>query len=148
MEHAKTMLPKHSLVSQIIYAESCWKFYREMVSPILTDGPGFVELIKRMNSDSKIAFLTARTGGEFAKYTERDFQKLNIPYEPKSVFYTNNVISKGEYIKRYIKIDEFDQVIFIDDLEENHITVKKFCPRIECYKFCYSRPSLPRISTM
>jgi hypothetical protein len=148
MEHAQNILPNESLINKLRYAESCWKFYRGLSSPILTDGPGFTGMISRMNMDSRIAFLTARTGGEFAKYTERDFQNIGIPYEAESVFYTNNQISKGEYIKKHIKTYNFDQVIFIDDLEENHRYVRIFCPNIECYKFNYSRPSLPSSSTV
>jgi hypothetical protein len=123
--------------------------FRKNTKPELTDANGFTDMVNRMSSTSKIVFLTARPGGKDAHYTKKDFESIGINYEDESVFYTNNVISKGEYIYRFIKTNQFDQVIFIDDLWENMMTVRLYCPKIDRYHFVYSTgPILPSNSTV
>ena len=137
---ANTELPTEPIETRQAYAESLWKSYHKNTKPVLTDITGFTDMLNRMPSASKIAFLTARSGGGNEHYTKTHFASVGIPYEPGSVFYTNNEISKGEYIYRFIKTDKYDQVIFIDDLWENIITVKLYCPDIDRYLFSYLRP--------
>lgn len=103
--------------------------------PSHTDSAGFNRLVERAKtSNSVIMFLTAR---HFMteKSTRMDFASIGINYDLFKVHYTNNEISKGDYICKHINYTKFKEVVFIDNDETYIESVQKACPRVVCYKF-------------
>lgn len=117
------------------YAIQLYNTYRQKVPPTPTDPQGFIDLMQRITliPGSEIIFLTARTDCD--NITRQDFATIGLRYDQFKVYFTANQISKGEYIQQKINAALFDHVIFIDDLMENIISVNRFCPTIECYRF-------------
>lgn len=115
------------------------KMYKFIFPPIMTDNEGFNNLLNNINSMScsKIIFLTARTNDPATnnKYTRKHFEANGLEYNNFDIHYTNNLISKGEYIKAHIDLTNYDEIIFIDDYEDYIKSVKDIFPGIICYKF-------------
>ena len=59
---------------------------------------GFIDMLGRLTPCSRLAFLTARAGGEYAEWTRHDFISLGFTYDPSGVFYIGNEMTKGKYI--------------------------------------------------
>jgi len=130
---AAAFFPKDSAKFQQAFGQNLWINYRQSVPPIWTDRNGFADMVRRLSDESRLAFLTARTGGIYEHWTQRDFASLGIPYESKDVFYTGNRMTKGEFIQNHIPLGEYERVVFIDDLPENILSVSTAFPAIECY---------------
>jgi hypothetical protein len=111
-----------------------------------TDYDGFVNMydkVKKLNG--KIIFLTARNlSGD--KTTKKHLKDIGIndlfgSDNEIEIHYTNNTISKGEYIKNNITTtigeNNFTQIIFIDDYESYIETVLRHYTNeeINCYLF-------------
>lgn len=105
--------------------------YRLINEPRHTDYIGFINMIKKID---KLEFLTARSQS-YDEITQRQFKKLNIDNYNFKIHYTNNQISKGEYIKQNINLDKWEEVIFIDDYPSYIETVYNLYPQIKCYNF-------------
>ncbi len=106
-----------------------------IAKPKLTDSDGFNEMIKKIaDLKSEIIFLTARNVTS-AEYTKKNFKDIGLTYSNYQVHYTDNSITKGEYIKKNINITKYNKVIFIDDYECYIKTVQDLLPQIICYKF-------------
>ena len=120
-------------------AVSWLQIYKCMHSPIMTDVIGFNNLKNNINllSNSKIIFLTARTNNVETnnKFTRNNFKSIGLEYDDYHIHYTDNKISKGEYIKEHIDLNGYDEIIFIDDYESYIKNVKDIFPNISCYKF-------------
>jgi hypothetical protein len=125
--------PKESENSQRRLGQILWLSYRESVPPIWTDQKGFMNMMGRLSPFSRLVFLTARTGGEHSDWTRHDFESLGLTYDPSGIFYTENKMTKGNFIKNYIPLEGFEKVIFIDDLQENIDSVSGNFPDIQCY---------------
>jgi hypothetical protein len=111
--------------------------YNQVIAkPIHTDFEGFTNMVSKIRqlSESKLIFLTARKESD-AKYTEKNFKDIGLNYNDFEVYYTNNIVSKGEYIKNNINLSEYEHVIFIDDYESYIKTVYDLFPQTICYKF-------------
>ena len=78
--------------------------------------------------------LTARSA-EGDQYTRKQLTKVGINCDNLKIHYTNNMITKGEYIKSNIDISKYDEVICIDDYELYIMSILKVCPQIKCYLF-------------
>jgi len=130
---AISLFPKESENFQRGFGQNIWLAYRETVPPIWTDEKGFINMLTKLSPCSRLAFLTARAGGELADWTRRDFEYLGLTYDPSGVFYTGNRVTKGMFIKNHIPLEGFEKVIFIDDLQENIDSVLDEFPRIQCY---------------
>lgn len=106
--------------------------------PSHTDIDGFNRLTRKLEETSgKLIFLTARNI-KSNETTKKDLSSIFInPYQ-YSIHYTNNVISKGEYINTYIDLDGVNDIIFIDDLDENLYSFHCFFPKSKYYKFIYA----------
>jgi acid phosphatase class B len=139
----------HKLTQEIVCLENdfnfnkeftyIYKLYKLINPPVQTDPIGFSKLINKIDQiQGQLVFLTARNKSSIEK-TRSDFEKSGLDYNYKPVYYTNNSISKGEYIKSNIKLDEYDQIIFIDDNFININTVINFIPQAYCYLFVYSK---------
>ena len=103
------------------------KIYIALREPSHTDYDGFVSLLQLM-------FLTARRKATEA-WTKKHFKSIGVNFEDFEIHYTDAVISKGEYIKRHINLDEWEHVIFIDDYELYIQSVAELHPQIVCYQF-------------
>jgi hypothetical protein len=104
-------------------------------SPKPTDPEGFKNFLNKIEKiNSKIIFLTSRS--ELSeKITRKHFNDISLNYDDYKICYTDNKISKGEYIKFNININQCNEVIFIDDLDFNLYSVSSLFPQIKCYKF-------------
>ncbi len=101
-----------------------------------TDPVGFMQMIETIKKyDGKFIFLTAR-GIESHSKTMNDliFAGLNHP-DQFEIHYTNNEISKGEYIKKTNLIDGYQHISFIDDYIAFISSVHNYFPDINCYLF-------------
>jgi hypothetical protein len=104
---AISFFPKESENFQRGFGQNIWLSYRESVPPIWTDQKGFINMMGRLSPCSRLAFLTARTGGELADWTRRDFKALGLTYDASGVFYTGNRVTKGRFIKNHIPLHLF-----------------------------------------
>jgi hypothetical protein len=105
--------------------------------PKHTDLNGFYNLTRKLEELSgNFIFLTARNN-KSDEVTKQDLLSIYInPYE-FPIHYTNNSITKGEYINKHIDLDGVSDIIFIDDLDENLISFNSFFPNSKYYKFIY-----------
>jgi hypothetical protein len=95
-----------------------------------TDKNGFKKLLEEIeNTNSTLCFLTARENTKKIKnFTKMDFDDFQIYFCGK--------IPKGEFILKNINHTFFNEIIFIDDLDQNIENVKNiFGSKIKCYKF-------------
>jgi hypothetical protein len=89
----------------------------------------------------KLMFLTARNIISHEK-TINDFKKSGLENpENFDIHYTNNQITKGEYIKQHNLIDGYKCISFIDDYPEYISSVLNIYPQINCYLFRYDNQS-------
>lgn len=100
-----------------------------------TDYIGFHRIRHLVEQNGKLIFLTARHPASIP-FTIDDFAKLGLNYDDFEVHYTGNLMSKGEYIIRYIDTTPYNRVIFVDDLIPNIYTVKRAVPSAFCFLFC------------
>ena len=110
--------------------------YKVIKPPSHTDMDGFSNLLNKLEKNNgKILFLTARTKSNAESWTKKNFNSIGLEYDKYEVHYTDNVITKGEYIKNNIQIDKYSEVIFIDDYDTYIKSVLDIFPEIICYKF-------------
>jgi len=100
-----------------------------------TDIDGFYRLEHRVNSlGGKLIFLTARHR-EASNYIVEDFEKIGLQSYKYDIHYTGNMISKGEYIKKFINVSGYSHLYFIDDLHENIRSVYYYFPNSNLFLF-------------
>jgi len=102
--------------------------------PVHVDEEGFTDFVERINATgSTLVFVTARSSDLFC-LTLHHLKQLGI--SPKTdVHYTNNT-PKGDYIANVIDFDDFDHIVFIDDMEHNVNSVERvFGDTVTCYLF-------------
>lgn len=99
-----------------------------------TDYHGFNRLVERVQSmGGVLEFLTARSvKGQI--FTQMHFHQIGVDYHKFKVHYTN-AGPKGNYIMKNIPMEEYNEVIFIDDNDGFIQSVKSHHPHIQCYKF-------------
>ncbi len=115
--------------------EQIFQMYKCINKPTQTDPTGFNELVNKLKlTQNNLIFLTARNESA-TKKTKSDLNGAGLDYDAQPVYYTNNLISKGEYIKSNIKLDDYQRVIFIDDYPSYIQSVIELNPQIECYLF-------------
>jgi len=103
--------------------------------PRHTDFSGFCRLLNRSKqTNSCVMFLTARHKLSEA-HTARDFGLIGLDYNHFKVHYTNNEITKGEYILKHIDMTRYDEVVFVDNDADFIKSVETVCPHIKCYQF-------------
>jgi Protein of unknown function (DUF2608) len=115
-----------------------WYCYIQYNKPSYTDKLGFENMLKRIEeNNSTLIFITARNP-VFEQITNEHFKHLNIDNLKYQIHYLAG-ISKGEYIKNKIKLESYNKVIFIDDLEKNIKSVNEiFNDQINTYQFVMS----------
>jgi len=105
-----------------------------------TDPDGFTSMLSNIQRlGGKLVFLTARNIVSHQK-TINDLKKAGL-HNPESfdIHYTNNEMSKGEYIKKTNLINGYEDVSFIDDYPSFIASVHHFFPSIHCYLFSYDQ---------
>ena len=112
-----------------------YRMLKSISKPICTDFIGFTNLEKIIKKlDGEIIFLTARNSSS-ETYTKKQFNDIGIDYNNYHVHYTNDKITKGNYIKNNIDLTEFENIVFIDDYDTNISSVNEYNNNILCYKF-------------
>lgn len=115
--------------------EGLINMYKYINSPKHTDFDGFMNMSEKIkNTNGELIFLTARNETS-TKLTIKQFNDIGLNYDNYKVHYTNNKISKGEYIKNNIDITQYNDVIFIDDYYSYIESVINEFNFIKCYKF-------------
>jgi hypothetical protein len=129
----------YSLSNNYDYADNktleCWKEFIINNKPKPTDYKGLINLFNNINTtNSELIFVTARSN-DLINITNIHFKDINITNLNYKIYHIGD-ISKGEFIKLNILINEFNNVIFIDDLITNLESVyDNFNNKIILYKF-------------
>ncbi len=112
--------------------------YKHMHKPEHTDYDGFSAMLQNIQShQGKLLFITARCKVSH-ETTKKHLMQAGVYCDDQDIHYTDNIISKGEYIQKNIDISQFDDVIFIDDYVSYIKSVVDIFPQITCYQFCGS----------
>lgn len=129
--------PTFSLPENYRLAQNQFSNYRSTVPPTPTDIEGFREMIQTLyfHPNSKCMFLTARSASH---HTPDDFEKIGIDYKAFDVHYTANQITKGQYVKKYMDLSPYQDVIFIDDNMEYIQSVLIQELGIRCFQFLHN----------
>ncbi len=103
-----------------------------------TDPEGFNHMLQTIEKlGGKFIFLTAR-GIEYHQKTVNDLKRAGLEHpETFDIHYTNNEMSKGEYIQKTNLTNGYEHVSFIDDYPSFIASVHRFFPNIHCYLFRY-----------
>lgn len=103
-----------------------------------TDPEGFKHMLQTIERlGGKFIFLTAR-GIKYHLKTMNDLKRAGLEHpELFDIHYTNNEISKGEYIQKTNLTNGYEHVSFIDDYPAFIESVIHFSPNIHCYLFRY-----------
>lgn len=115
------------------------QIYNQMFGYDHTDSNGFLAMCDKIkNSSGQLIFLTARDAkSEIA--TRKNFQSVGLNYDDFSIYYTNNLIPKGQFIQSNIQSNinssPYSNIIFIDDNETQLSSVNECFPQAQCYKF-------------
>ncbi len=102
-----------------------------------TDAAGFEALVQRVEL---VTFLTARSPSSRA-VTEDHLRAIDIPPHRHPLHFSDR-IPKGEFIKKWFDVAQYDRVIFVDDrmynLESVWATVEH--PQLNLYLFHHRKP--------
>lgn len=103
-----------------------------------SDEEGFNKMLQMIQDlGGKLIFLTAR-GVLSHETTINQLKKVGLKNpENYDIHYTNNEITKGEYIKKMNLIDGYEHISFIDDYPKFIESVYYNFPNINCYLFRY-----------
>lgn len=111
------------------------QIYKRINPPSHTDYDGFVSMSDKLSElNGKLSFITARDKAS-ESWTEKQLRQIGIDPLKYDIHYVGTQISKGEHIKLYIDLSDWDSVIFIDDYESYIKSVLDVYPEIKCYKF-------------
>lgn len=103
-----------------------------------TDPDGFNHMLQTVDRlGGKFIFLTAR-GIESHQKTVNDLKIAGLENpEYFDIHYTNNEMTKGEYLKKTNLTNGYQHISFIDDYPSFIASVHHFFPQIHCYLFRY-----------
>lgn len=103
-----------------------------------TDEVGFNNMLAKINQyKGKLVFLTARGILSHDK-TIKELKKAGLHNaETFEIHYTNNEITKGEYIQKMRLTNDYRHISFIDDYPSYILSVQTLFPNIHCYLFNY-----------
>jgi hypothetical protein len=119
---------------------ACWTEYIKTNNPIATDYNGLIYLFDKANIlNSNIIFVTARlptlidTTNQHLKFININPDKYNF-----NIYHIGDK-PKGEFLKSYIKNNNYDNIVFIDDLDYNLQSVYENLGEKVClYKFSFA----------
>lgn len=99
-----------------------WIYLIKTQAPVPVDTDGFINFMEKLvQTNSRIIFVTARTS-ELVDVTIKHLYHIGITNP--DVHYVGDM-PKGDYIKNAISFTDFDNIIFIDDLEQNINSVER-----------------------
>jgi len=103
--------------------------------PSYTDKNGFMNLLQRLQiTGSKLYFITSRHE-KSSDFTSNQFKLLNIDIDSYPILYCGEN-HKSNIVKKFINTDNYDNIIFIDDLRYNiHNMKKEFGDKVTCFLF-------------
>lgn len=104
--------------------------------PEYTDGNGFLNMVSQITqTKSKLIFITARSI-ELEPVTHSNFTFLGFDPSGYTIHHVGYK-SKGDFIKKKINYEPYDQIIFIDDRNTNIQDVIKEIQseKLVCYQF-------------
>jgi hypothetical protein len=131
----KTLHPHLGQSKLETLSEHFYSVYRTQTPAIPTDISGFKALLARLGA-GKLMFLTARSP---SYHTRDDLNNIGLQNYMFDIHFTANKITKGDYIKKYIDLSRYDDIIFIDDNPDYINSVLIHNPTIRCYLFDHSR---------
>lgn len=104
-----------------------------------TDKEGFSLMLEKVKElGGKLIFLTARSYLAHLK-TMNDLIKVGLENPLQfEIHYTNNEITKGDYIKNHNLLNGYDHHIFIDDYPQFLESALRIYPNMNCYLFKYN----------
>ena len=135
----KKFRPEYTNIS--MYNEVIYYLYQKALdigSVKNTDQEGFLYMLEQIrNLNGKLIFLTAR-GRRSHEQTIRDLANAGLENaESYEIHYTNNDISKGDYIKKHNLLDGYEHYSFIDDDPRFIDSVFINYPEMNLYLFKY-----------
>lgn len=102
-----------------------------------TDPNGFERMIRKIRETEgcDFLFLTARKPDTW-QHTEKHLREIGLMTEEYIVHFSDTV-PKGEYANRYINMNSYRRVVFIDDLRENLENMRMYSghANMELYRF-------------
>ena len=120
--------------------------YIQETPPVPTDAEGFNRLLLRVYMlNGELKFVTAR-GHLSQEFTRKHLKQIGVNYDDFEIHYTD-ATHKGEYIKKNISFDGFNDIYFIDDLDSFIDNVQTHLPQIQCYKFIAKPIPIPPAET-
>lgn len=99
-----------------------------------TDKEGFDELLSKLTSESGMCYLTARTSST-ESISRLQLEHLGINDVERDIYFTDNKMTKGQFIEQYMDLSEFTDIICIDDNPMQLWSIYARFPNIRCYKF-------------
>lgn len=111
--------------------------YKRMMAPTATDYDGLINMLTKISkTNGKFLFLTSRNFERDDILTKKHLKQIGLQPDDFVIHYSGGTqMNKGEYIKKYINLSDWDNVIFIDDYDKYIKEVKDIHPQIICYKF-------------
>jgi uncharacterized HAD superfamily protein len=103
--------------------------------PKYIDKEGFQNLLEKIKiTNSRLIFITARSSRS-TEFTYNQFKLLNIDNKIYPIVFCGDT-SKATIVKKYINVNSFSNVVFIDDLKHNLYHMKQeFGDRIKLFLF-------------
>jgi hypothetical protein len=121
-----------------VYEEDAYfmyTMYKKYYNPIHTDYEGFMNMKNKIKKlDGLIIFITNRNIKNIEQ-TKKHFNNIGMNYNDYIVYYLNNNLSINEYISNYIQ--NFNEIIYIDNNEDIINSLINIFPNIIYYKFNY-----------
>jgi hypothetical protein len=109
--------------------------FPRIILPI--DIEGFRKFEERVHErNGKIIFLSAR-GEQRRKTMYSDFKQIGLDAKNYEIHYTTKTFSKGKYLYEIVKpqIAKYGEIVFIDDIYDNHLSVFEYFPDSTQYLF-------------
>jgi hypothetical protein len=136
-KNLKHSFPELTEVELTKHSSDIYATYVKNRKPSPTDYDGFIRMMyKVLETKGKLIFVTSRNECS-TEYTKLEFKSIGICYSYFNVYYTNNTITKGEFIRDKLDMDGVEHLIMIDDQTSNLKSVKQHYPNAECYRFVY-----------
>jgi predicted secreted acid phosphatase len=118
------------------YINDEYYIYRTKTDPIHTDIDGFNNMIQKIYSNGgELKFVTSRSI-VFNEQTRKHLQTIGIDPELYKIHYTfESGVKKSRYIQENINKEQYQNIIFIDDREDELKLVRNDHPDITTYRF-------------
>jgi predicted secreted acid phosphatase len=116
--------------------KTMFNYFVMLNEPDPTDLDGFNDLVKRVREKGgEVMFLTARSP-EHRSLTLQRLTSVGID-DPDNyrIYFTGNKTTKGKYISKYVDLTQYGEVVFVDDMHKQLISVHQLFPQVRLYQF-------------